>query len=168
MGKWRASAPLFTSEQVGFVSAHRFFDGVFSIEDMLAFCAEHGAEESFREMIVMDAVMANVDRHAGNYGFLVDNATGDILRMAPLFDHNMACLPMMMEGDDFDTYISMIGPKIGKDFVIVARELLTPDIRAKLIALKDFEHEDPGLDYPRWKLDAANRLKDRQIAAILA
>lgn len=167
-GKLASKCPLFTSEEAGFVSAHRFFEGVFSIEDMIAFAAKHGAEESFREMIVMDAVMANVDRHAGNYGFLVDNATGNVLRMAPLFDHNMACLPMMMEIDDFDEYISMIGPKIGSDFVVVARELLTPDIRAKLIALKDFEYEDPGLDYPQWKLDAVNKLKERQIAAILA
>ena len=90
---------------------------------MLAFAAEHGTEEAFREMVVMDAVMANVDRHAGNYGFLVNNATGEILRMAPLFDHNMACLPMMMEMDDFDEYIRLIGPKIGTDFIAIGRAL---------------------------------------------
>ena len=167
-GKIASKCPLFTSEKVGFVSAHRLFDGPFDVEDMLEFCAAHGAEDSFREMIVMDAVMANVDRHSGNYGFLVDNATGDILHMAPLFDHNMACLPMMMEGDDFEHYISLIGPKIGTDFVAIARALITPAIRTKLIALKDFAYEDPGLGYPRWKLDAVNRLKDRQISAILA
>ena len=125
------------------------------------------AEDSFREMVVMDAVMANVDRHSGNYGFLVDNATGEIEGMAPLFDHNMACLPMMMENDDFDDYLSMIGPKIGTDFVAIARALITPAIRSKLIDLKDFTYEDPGLGYPQWKLDAANKLKDRQIDAIL-
>lgn len=165
--KLASKCPLFTSEDVGFVSAHRFFPGPFSVSDMLEFAAKHNAEESFREMIVMDAVMANVDRHAGNYGFLVDNATGEVLRQAPLFDHNMACLPMMMEMDDFDTYLSMIGPKIGTDFVAIARKMLTSRIRAKLIALKDFEYTDPGFDYPRWKLDAVNKLKDCQIAAIL-
>lgn len=167
-GALASKCPLFTSEEVGFVSAHRFFDRPFGVRDMLAFSAEHGAEESFREMVVLDAVMANVDRHAGNYGFLVDNATGRVLRMAPLFDHNMACLPMMMEHDDFDEYVSMIGPKIGTDFVTIARELITPEIRAKLVALKDFEYVNPGMDYPAWKLDAANRLKDRMINAILA
>ena len=167
-GTLASKCPLFTSENVGFVSAHRFFDKPFGVRDMLTFCAEHGTEESFREMIAMDAVMANVDRHAGNYGFLVDNATGEVLRMAPLFDHNMACLPMMMEGDDFDEYVSMIGPKIGTDFVAIARELLTPAIHAKLVALKDFEYADPGMDYPAWKLAAANRLKDRMVDAILA
>ena len=150
------------------MSAHRFFDGPFDVEDVLAFCDAHGGDESFREMIVMDAVMANVDRHAGNYGFLVDNDTGEILRMAPLFDQNMACLPVMMEHDDFDEYLSMIGPKIGASFVSIARALITSDIRAKLVALKDFEYTDPGIGYPAWKLAAVNRCKDRMIADILA
>lgn len=167
-GKLACKCPIFTSEQAGFVSAHRFFSGPFETRDMLEFAAEHSAEESFREMIVMDAVMANVDRHAGNYGFLVDNDTGKILRMAPLFDHNMACLPMMMEMDNFDEYVSMIGPKIGNDFVTIGRALLTPKIRARLIDLRDFEYTDPGYDYPQWKLDAVNRLKDRMIEALLA
>lgn len=167
-GKLVSKCPLFTSEDVGFVSAHRFFDGPFDVEDMLAFCEAHGGEDSFREMVVMDAVMANVDRHAGNYGFLVDNATGEILRMAPLFDQNMACLPTMMKHDDLDACLSMIGPKIGASFVSIARALLTSDIRSKLVALKDFEYTDPGYGYPAWKLDAVNRCKNRMIADILA
>ncbi len=167
-GQLACKCPLFTSEQEGFVSAHRFFNRIFDVDDMLQFCAAHGCEESFREMIAMDAVMANVDRHAGNYGFMVNNDTGEVLRMAPLFDHNMACLPMMMEGDDFDWYLSMIGPKIGTGFIPIARELMTPQIRSKLVALKDFEYTDPGLGYPAWKLASVQRLKDVQVAALLA
>ena len=165
--KLACKCPIFTSESEGFVSAHRFFDKPFSVNDMLEFAAAHGAEESFRGMIVMDAVMANVDRHAGNYGFLVDNATGEVLRMAPLFDHNMACLPMMMQHDNFEEYVNAIGPKIGTDFIAIARAVMTPSIRAQLIDLKDFEYTDPGFDYPAWKLDAVNRLKNRQIQKLL-
>ncbi len=160
--------PLFTSEEVGFVPMNRFFDGPFDIEDVLAFCSEHGGDGAFREMIVMDAVIANTDRHAGNYGFLVDNATGEVLHMAPLFDHNMACLPLMMEHDDFDEYLNTIGPKIGATFAGIAQKLLTSSIRTKLVALKDFEYTDPGLGYPAWKLDAINRLKNRMISDILS
>jgi hypothetical protein len=165
--KLASKCPIFTNEDAGFVPAHRFFSSTFLIGDMLTFAANNGAEEAFREMVVMDAVMANVDRHAGNYGFMVDNSSGEVLRMAPLFDHNMACLPLMMETDDLEKYVSAIGPKIGTDFVKIAKEMLTPSIRAKLIKLKDFEYSDPGLGYPKWKLDAANALKNRQIAAIL-
>lgn len=166
-GKLASKCPMFTSESVGFVSAHRFFGGPFDVADVMAFCAEHGGDDAFREMIVMDALMANVDRHAGNYGFLVDNDTGDVLSMAPLFDHNMACLPMMMEGDDFDEYVGLIGPKIGTDFVAIAQKMLTPALRAKLISLKGFEYTDPGMDFPQWKLDAANRLTQTMISRIL-
>lgn len=98
--KIASKCPLFTSENEGFVAAYRFFDGPFGTRQMLEFCAKHGIEESFREMVVMDALMANSDRHSANYGFIVDNATGKVLRMAPLFDHNMAYLPLMMEQDD--------------------------------------------------------------------
>ncbi len=167
-GQLACKCPLFTSEKEGFVSAHRFFDRVFDVDDMLDFCRARGCEESFREMVVMDALMGNVDRHAGNYGFMVDNDTGEVLRMAPLFDHNMACLPMMMEGDDFDWYLSMIGPKIGTGFIPIARELMTSQIRSKLVALKDFEYTDPGLDYPAWKLSNVQRLKTVQLEALLA
>lgn len=163
-----SKCPLFTSESVGFVAAYRFFNKPMETEEMLAFAAAHGAEEAFREMVVMDGVMANVDRHSGNYGFLVDNDTGEILRMAPLFDQNMACLPLMMESDDFDEYLATPGPHIGTDFVEIAKALLTGDIRAKLVALKDFEYADPGFGYPSWKLDVVNRLKNRQIDRILS
>ena len=167
-GKIACKCPLFTSEKAGFVSAHRFFEGNFGVREMLEFAAKYGAEERFREMVVMDSVMANVDRHSGNYGFLVDNDSGEILELAPLFDHNMSCLPNMMEMDDFDEYLRQIGPKIGTDFVEIAKALITPTIKAKLIELKDFEFEDPGFDYPKWKLDALNRLKTVQIDAILS
>ena len=166
--KLACKCPLFTSEDIGFVSAHRFFDRPFSLSEMMKFAAEHNAEEAFREMVVIDAIIANIDRHAGNYGFMVDNKTGEILRMAPLSDQNMACLPLMMETDDFDAYLNMVGPKIGTDFVAIAREMLTSSIHAKLVELKNFEYQDPGFDYPKWKLDAVNRLKDIQISAILA
>ena len=165
--KLASKCPLFTSENEGFVGAYRFFDGPFDVDDMLEFCAKHGTEGSFREMVVMDALMANSDRHSANYGFMVDNATGDVLRMAPLFDHNMSYLPLMMEQDNREEYLRFAAPKIGHDFAGIARELLTPAIRSKLVALKDFRYEDPGLGFPAWKLDVANWLLKRQIAAIL-
>lgn len=166
--KLASDCPLFTSEELGFVPMIRFFAGRFDVDDVLTFAAEHGGEEPFRQMVVMDAVCANVDRHAGNYGFLVRNDTGEVVRMAPLFDQNMALLPYLMEHDDFTEYFAAQGPKIGRSFVGMARALMTPSIRSKLIALKGFEYEDPGFGYPAWKLDVANRLKREQIDAILA
>ena len=42
------------------------------------------------KMLLVDAVFANGDRHAGNFGYLRDANTGDYLGMAPLFDWDHA------------------------------------------------------------------------------
>jgi len=94
--------------------------------------------------------------------------TGEVLGMAPLFDQNMALLPYLIEHDDLEEYLSHQGPKIGRSFVGLARALLTSEIRAKLVTLKNFTYEAPGFGYPAWKLEVANRIKEQQIDAILA
>ena len=167
-GKLASDCALFTSEEIGFVPAIRMFDRMPDAYGMLSFLAAHGGEESFRDMLVMDAVCVNVDRHAGNYGFLVRNDTGEILGMAPLFDQNLALLPYLMEDDDLDEYLSFQKPKIGGDFTVVAKAMLTGDMRSRLVALKDFSFEDPGYGYPVWKLEIVRRLKDQMIEGILA
>lgn len=41
-------------------------------------------------MVYLDALVLNMDRHTNNYGFLRDQDSGEILSLAPLFDHNIA------------------------------------------------------------------------------
>lgn len=43
-------------------------------------------------MIFIDTIVANPDRHTGNFGLLRDKHTGELLCLAPLFDHNMALI----------------------------------------------------------------------------
>ena len=44
----------------------------------------------FFRMAAIDYVLANTDRHPGNWGFYVSNDTGQIIAPHPLFDHNLA------------------------------------------------------------------------------
>lgn len=46
-------------------------------------------DEDLADMIIADAVMLNQDRHLGNFGFIVENDTGKIVKTAPLYDHNI-------------------------------------------------------------------------------
>lgn len=43
-------------------------------------------------MIFLDTIVANSDRHTGNFGLLRDVDSGEILGFAPCFDHNMALI----------------------------------------------------------------------------
>ena len=56
---------------------------------------------------MFDAVIANQDRHFGNFGFIRDNASGELLRMAPIFDNGMSLLHQAMEDDlnDLNSYL---------------------------------------------------------------
>lgn len=45
---------------------------------------------AFARMQVADYLLNNSDRHEGNWGFYVDNGSGRILRLHPLFDHDQA------------------------------------------------------------------------------
>lgn len=47
---------------------------------------------NYIRMIFLDAVTANPDRHTFNFGLLRDTVTGDLLGLAPLFDHNAALI----------------------------------------------------------------------------
>lgn len=46
--------------------------------------------DQYVELLLMDAFCRNADRHTYNYGLLRDQKTGQVLSMAPNFDHNIA------------------------------------------------------------------------------
>ena len=46
----------------------------------------------YLDILFMDALVFNVDRHTQNYGLLRSRETGEILSMAPDFDNNMALI----------------------------------------------------------------------------
>lgn len=44
----------------------------------------------YNHMILFDYIIGNTDRHKGNYGLLVNAETNDIIKYAPLYDHNIS------------------------------------------------------------------------------
>lgn len=69
-----------------------------------------GFEKKFRDMILFDAIVMNVDRHFGNFGLLRNNKTGDFIDFAPIFDNgeSLLCkaLPSLFEDiNEFKNYI---------------------------------------------------------------
>ena len=172
-GKLVSSCELFTDERVGFVPFSSFLTqkgSRGSLGDILRFADETGISEDFYHMLAMDAVFVNTDRHTGNFGFLVDNDDGHILSMAPLFDHNLALRPDMMEGDNWQTdVVENCDTAFGTDFIVTAKDAMNryPEIRSELIQLKSFEFTNPGRGFPEWRVAVLNEMKDFQISRIL-
>lgn len=62
---------------------------------------------TFANIAIVDYLIQNTDRHDQNYGFLMDNNTGHIVSVAPLFDHNQSLIADWMEKDVTDTLSQM-------------------------------------------------------------
>ena len=88
-----------------FVGENEFFEPYASLRFMFGDRSDDGAviyqniaslgmrfEKDFRRILLADALFMNGDRHMRNYGVIRSAITGEILRMAPNFDNNQACL----------------------------------------------------------------------------
>jgi len=78
----------FTDENIMFEASDtsgRLDVADFTLNDVIDVFADSGAT-----MIALDAIIGNIDRHTGNFGFLRDSNTGMYLGMAPLFDFDHA------------------------------------------------------------------------------
>ena len=56
--------------------------------------------DSLYKMCIVDYLISNADRHMQNWGFYMNNETGHLLCCHPLFDHNNAFDPSVMENPD--------------------------------------------------------------------
>jgi hypothetical protein len=161
---------LFTSEEVGFVPFAAFCGNSVDINAALEIAESLGILEYVKRMFVIDAVIMNEDRHTNNFGVLVDNDRQVVLGPAPLFDQNLSLLPYGMEDDfeDMEQYLSMKGPRLGEDWIPVAKAFATQKERKELRELLDFKFQrHPNYNLPEWRLEALENVIHSNIAQIL-
>ena len=103
-------------------------------------------QKALGNMLVLDALICNTDRHFGNFGFLVDNRTNQIAAPAPLFDHgnslfNFAGRDDLECYDKFSRYADTLLPCVYDDFFEEAKRVLTKEHREHLRSLLNFHFE---------------------------
>lgn len=169
-GRIASKCKLFTNENIGFAPYTVLNPIHNSMLEILEFFSNLGCEESFKRMLVCDAITFNTDRHHGNFGCLYNTDTQELLSMAPCFDYNLSLFPMEVNDAfvDVSSFIGKYTPKIGDSFIEVARGSLTPAIRADLINLKGFKYEYDGDDkFTKDRVDWLTSLSNQQINHIL-
>ncbi len=169
-GKLISKCRLFTSEAQGLAKAAGIFTEKRSIPVMLDYFEKLGSGDDFRRMCILDALIFNPDRHYGNFGVLFDTETMEPISMCPVFDNNRSLFPDLDQDqlEHPDWYIAKCNPMIGKDFLINARGLLTPQIRNDLQNLLGFQfRQHDRIEAPKERLDVLSALVNTQIRAIL-
>ena len=148
LSKWKgtlcSTCELFTSKNYAFLPVGRLvtrggFKAVTEYYQQLgpAYLAALG------DMVILDALICNVDRHFGNFGFLIDNQTNQIVSHAPLFDHGNSLFSLAgqdaWESDTaLDEYIRTLQPSAYDDFIGTAKAWMTPGHREQLRHMLQF------------------------------
>jgi hypothetical protein len=165
LSKWKgelcSTCELFTSKDFSFLPVgHMVTSG--GMTAVRKYYAKLGDEyqKAFADMLVLDAIICNTDRHLGNFGFLVDNHTNKIVAPAPLFDHgnslfNYAGKDDLESEQALDAYIDTLMPCLYDGFISTAKEVLTAEHHDGLRHLMTFKfkkHSRYNLPSERLKL----------------
>ena len=144
---------LFTSKEYSYMPVGQLVKrgGMSAIR---AYYATLGQEfvDALDDMIVFDAVICNTDRHYGNFGVLIDNATNRIAKPAPLFDHGNALFslggPDLWEDETaFRTYADSLLPVEYDSFFEEAATVMQPRHHRMLRKLLDFRFDRRATRY---------------------
>lgn len=92
-GEIVSTCKLFTDEEIGFIPIyHLLKDKSLKGYELLNEISTVYGEKEFKKLLLFDSIICNTDRHLGNFGMLVDNLSGKILKPSPVFDNGFSLL----------------------------------------------------------------------------
>ena len=149
LSKWKgelcSTCELFTSKEYSFLPVGRVVTsgGMKAVREYYEKLGQTFVD-ALNDMLVLDAIIMNTDRHFGNFGFIVDNKTNKIVAPAPLFDHGNALLNFAGRDDlenekALNEYANTLVPCVYDDFIGTAKNVLTQKHREGLRKLLEFK-----------------------------
>ena len=144
LSKWKgqlcSTCELFTSKDISFVPASTLIS-TSRISQIIDWFDDHGWKNDLADMLVLDAIIRNTDRHLGNFGFLVDNHTNQLLRPAPIFDNGLSLYCYVMDNDlnNLSEQEKTLTPALYADFDEVALHVIGQKQKQELLHLLTFK-----------------------------
>lgn len=144
LSKWKgqlcSTCELFTSKDISFVPASTLIS-TSKISRIIDWFDDHGWKNDLADMLVLDAIIRNTDRHLGNFGFLVDNHTNQLLRPAPIFDNGLSLYCYVMDNDlnNLSEQEKTLTPALYADFDEVALHVIGQKQKQELRHLLTFK-----------------------------
>ena len=144
-GELCSTCELFTSKEYSFLPVGRVITsgGMKAVREYYEKLGQNFVD-ALNDMLVLDAIIMNTDRHFGNFGFIIENKTNKIVAPAPLFDHGNALLNFAgrddLENDKaLSAYAETLVPCVYDDFIGTAKKVLTQKHREGLRKLLEFK-----------------------------
>lgn len=176
LSRWKkrlcSTCPLFTSLQTAFLPAASLVQSKTATELIVEARTRWGdtITDAWIDIFLFDAIICNEDRHLGNFGFLIDNATNEIVSAAPIFDNGFSLFHYAMNDDidHLEAYAMALRPVLYDDFVTFIIPHLTPARKKRLHALLEFRFErHPTYNLPSKRLHAIETFIHTRVAYLL-
>lgn len=178
LSKWEnnlcSTCELFTSKEYSFLPVGRIVTtgGMNAVRSYYEKLGQNFVD-ALNDMLVLDAVIMNTDRHFGNFGFIVYNKTNKIIAPAPLFDHGNSLLNFVGKDDLTDdttlkAYADTLLPCVYDDFIGTAKKVLTTKHREGLRRLLEFKFKkNPRYNLPDKRLKSLEKLIQERAKELL-
>ena len=144
-----SSCKLITSKEVSMIPSVYYFKNCSELPEYLDIADKLGAGERLRDMLVLDALTCNYDRHLNNIQFLVDSDTYEIISLAPVFDNGMGLCSHCKDETTkaFIDYGNNHVPFAYYSFDDHIPQLMSKDMYKRIYDIRDFSFVN-HTDYP--------------------
>ena len=178
LSKWKgvlcSTCELFTSKELSFYPIGKIVrqGGMKAVRSFYESLGEEFVK-ALDDMMILDAILLNTDRHFGNFGVLVDSQTNQIVAPAPLFDHGLSLLNFAGKSElenekAIFKYAKTMQPCIYDDFIESAKPLLTHEHRKNLRKLLEYQiKRHKRYNLPPERLALLEAVIHHQAAALL-
>ncbi len=178
LSKWNgvlcSTCGLFTDKEYSFMPIGRIVTSG-GMKAVRAYYEALGEDyvSALNDMLVLDAVICNTDRHFGNFGFLINNKTNKIAGPAPLFDHGNALFNYAGHDDlesleNLSIYAETLQPCVYDDFIGTAKSVMTPKHREGLRHLINFKFKKhPRYNLPDKRLKVIEKMVQKRAQTLL-
>lgn len=119
-------------------------------------------------VLLLDILTCNTDRHYGNIDMLVNSETQKVIRLSPIFDNNQSCNPYCFDRETVEFYTFDILVKDGQSFIEVYKLIASSYTKSLLIKAKKFRFQSIDIDKADERLSVINKMLQVQIDRCLS
>ena len=157
--KLNSVCKLFSSKEFSFIPVFHLVNSG-GWEAVLGYYKKLGQDfyDDLVDMLIFDVIIVNRDRHFGNFGFLVNNATNTIVKTAPIFDNGLSLFDDALDDDmqNLEKYAKTRYMKNAGDFMEFAESIVDARVKRKVKNLINF----------RFKRDKKHNLSAKRVKYI--
>ena len=137
-----SACKIFTTEDEGYIPIHLLLkkDDIYYKKGLklLEKISNIMDEKILGNIMLFDSIIYNTDRHLGNFGMMIDNNTGRLIKPAPIFDNGTSIFNLLLKNPIQDIYKNYTS-KLEIDFDLLTSIFVDKRHQEGLEKLKNFK-----------------------------